>query len=98
MEPHASAFGALTIKDDPEATFTQGWLLCDVGQPDRGFPYLRRAVANGYFPAATLAGGEAFERLRGRTEYRDLLAAAESGRRRALEAFRAGGGDRLLGV
>ena len=54
----------LKIMDDPEAIFQIGWLLCDVGELERGLDHLRRAVAKGYFVAPTLATGPAFDGLR----------------------------------
>jgi serine/threonine protein kinase/tetratricopeptide (TPR) repeat protein len=89
---------ALKIQDDPEAIFQEGWLLCDVGEHDAGLAYLRRAVDKGYFVAPTLSGRPQFDALRGRAEFDALLADAESGRRRALAAFHATGGARLLGL
>jgi len=38
-----------------------------------------------------------FDGLRSEPAFQALLAAAESGRQRALAAFRAAGGERLLG-
>jgi tetratricopeptide (TPR) repeat protein len=93
-----AAFGALKIHDDPEAIFQQGWLLCDVGEHDKGFGYLRRAVAKGYFVAATLSHRPQFDALRSEPAFLALLEEAEAGRQRALAAFRAAGGERLIGV
>jgi serine/threonine protein kinase/tetratricopeptide (TPR) repeat protein len=92
------ALSALRIMDDPEAIFQEGWLLCDAGEPRAGLDHLRRAVAKGYFVAPTLAGSRQFDPLRADPEFQTLLAEAEASRRRALAAFREGGGERLLGV
>jgi serine/threonine protein kinase len=92
-----SAFSALKIQDDPEAIFQEGWLLCDVGEHERGLGYLRRAVAKGYFVAPTLSGSPHFDALRTDPAFQELLAEAEAGRQRALAAFREAGGERLLG-
>jgi hypothetical protein len=89
--------GGLMIREDPEAIFQEGWLLCDVGAHDRGLPHLRRAVDRGYFAAPALAGRPQFDALRGEWEFRRVLADAEAGRERALAAFREAGGERLLG-
>ena len=97
MLDKTSSFSALKIMDDPEAIFQQGWLLCDVGEHERGLDYLRRAVAKGYFVAPTLSGSRAFDALRGDPAFRQVLADAEAGRERALDAFREAGGERLLG-
>jgi hypothetical protein len=92
-----SALGGLKIRDDPEAIFQEGWLLCDVGEHQRGLGFLRRAVEKGYFVAPTLAGSRHFDALRRDPGFEEVLAMAEAGRDRALAAFREAGGERLLG-
>jgi len=92
-----SALDGLKIRDDPEAIFQEGWLLCDVGEHQRGLGFLRRAVEKGYFVAPTLAGSRHFDALRGDPGFEEVLAMAEGGRDRALAAFREAGGERLLG-
>ena len=96
MEP-GDALGALKINDDPEAIFQEGWLLCDVGEHERGLPHLQKAVAKGYYVAPTLSRRTQFDPLRGRPEFGALLQQAEEGRRQALAAFHNAGGSRLLG-
>lgn len=88
---------ALKIQDDPEAIFRKGWLLCEVGDYDRGLEYIRRAVAKGYFVAPTLRRSPHFDALRGHPTFQTLFADAEAGRQKALETFLAAGGGRLLG-
>ena len=92
-----SELGGLKIRDDPEAIFQEGWLLCDVGEHQRGLGFLRRAVEKGYFVAPTLTGSRHFDALRGDPGFEEVLAMAEAGRDRALTAFREAGGERLLG-
>jgi hypothetical protein len=92
-----SALGELKIREDPEAIFQEGWLLCDVGAPEHGLVFLRRAVDKGYFAADTLARSRHFDALRGDPGFKEVLALAEAGRDRALAAFREAGGERLLG-
>jgi tetratricopeptide (TPR) repeat protein len=87
----------LKIQDDPEAMFTEGWLLCDAGAHAEGLDYLQRAVAKGYFAAPTLTRSRHFDPLRNEPAFQALLASAEAGREHALEAFRAAGAERLLG-
>ncbi len=87
----------LGILEDPEAMFQEGWLLCDVGEHARGIPNLQRAVATGYFAAATLSSRPQFDALRGDPAFQKLLADAEAGRERSLAAFLEAGGERLLG-
>jgi serine/threonine protein kinase/tetratricopeptide (TPR) repeat protein len=89
--------GPLKIQEDPEAIFQEGWLLCDVGEHERGLEYLRRAVTKGYFVAPALAGRPQFDALRNHPGFEAVLAEAVAGRDRALAAFREAGGDRLLG-
>ena len=89
--------GALRIQQDPEAIFLEGWLQCEVGAHDSGLENLQRAIAKGYYVAPTLARSRHFDPLRSHPVFRAVLAQAESGRERSLEAFRAAGGERLLG-
>jgi serine/threonine protein kinase/tetratricopeptide (TPR) repeat protein len=91
------AFSTLKIQDDPEAIFQEGWLLCDVGEYETGFVRLRRAVAKGYFVSPTLSGRPQFDALRSDAAFHALLDEAETGRQRALAAFRQAGGERLIG-
>ena len=93
-----SHLGGLKILDDPEAVFQQGWLLCDVGEHERGLDELRRGVAKGYFVSPTLAGARQFDALRAHPGFQQVLAQAEEGRRRAQAAFAEAGGEKLLGV
>ncbi len=90
--------GSLKIQNDPEAIFQEGWLLCDIGEHAAGLPYLQRAVANGYSVAPTLARARQFDALRDDPAFKALLADADAGRQRALQAFRAAGGDTRLGL
>jgi serine/threonine protein kinase/tetratricopeptide (TPR) repeat protein len=93
-----SVLSPLKIREDPEAIFQEGSLLCDAGDHDHGFPFLRSAVDKKYFAAPALAARPQFDALRGRPDFEALLADAEAGSRRARAAFREGGGDRLLGI
>ena len=54
-------------------------------------------MAKGYFPVATLTGYPQFDPLRSDAAFRALLDQAEAGRARALAAFQAAGGERLVG-
>ena len=90
------AIGPLKIREDPEAIFQEGLLLCDVGSHGEGLGQLQRAVAKGYFPVATLARSQ-FDPVRDSPAFRSLLRDAEAGRDAALASFREAGGGRLLG-
>jgi tetratricopeptide (TPR) repeat protein len=93
-----SAFGGLKIKDDPEAVFNQGWLLCDLGEYQRGIDSLRRAVEMGYSTAPTLTASPQFDAVRQDPAFQSVLARAEADRDAARRAFLEAGGDRLLGL
>jgi hypothetical protein len=54
-------------------------------------------VDKGYAVAPTLSRSRSFDALRSDPAFRQLLADAEAGRQQALDAFREGGGERLLG-
>jgi len=92
-----SGLDRLKIQDDPEAIFQEGWLLCDVGERERGLEQLRHAVAKGYAVAPTLSGSQQFDAMRNDSAFQALLAEAEASRQDALAAFRQAGGERLLG-
>ena len=72
-------------------------MLCDVGEHERGLPYLERGVARGYLASPVLQRARQFDPLRGTPAFESLVADAEAGRLRALDAFRGAGGERLLG-
>jgi hypothetical protein len=97
MLARLSDLGPLTLHDDPEFVFRVGWLLCDVGEHERGLLYLRRAVTKAYFVAPTLSASASFDPLRSDPRFQAILADAEVGRQHALAAFREAGGERLLG-
>jgi hypothetical protein len=81
----------------PRRSFQEGWLLCDVGEHERGLGHLRRAVAKGYCVVPTLSRSPQFDALRDDPAFQALLVEAEAGRERALAAFSEAGGERLLG-
>jgi len=97
MHLNISALSPLKIREDPEAIFLQGWLLCEVGAHEAGVEHVQRAVAKGYFAAPTLAQSRHFDAVRSDPTFSAALAEAEAGRERALAAFREAGGERLLG-
>ncbi len=94
----APSIPALKIRNDPEAMFGEGWMLCDVGEPEAGLDYLQRAVAKNYFASSTLLRSPQFDALRENPAFQALVAEAEAGRQRSLAAFREAGGERLLGT
>jgi non-specific serine/threonine protein kinase len=92
-----SVYRNLKVWSDPEAIFQEGWLLCDVGDYERGLDRLQRAVAKGYCAAPTLSNAAAFDALRSDPRFGAILSQAEAGRQQALSAFREHGGERLIG-
>jgi serine/threonine protein kinase/tetratricopeptide (TPR) repeat protein len=92
-----SEYRNLKVWGDPEAIFQEGWLLCDVGDFQRGLGCLQRAVTKGYYVAPTLSHAPAFDALRNDPAFKALLSQAEAGRQQALASFRENGGERLLG-
>ena len=97
MVARMTALDPLKIRDDPEAIFQEGRLLCDVGEYRRGMDCLKRAVAKGYFVVPTLEKSRELDALRHEPAFEALLAEAEAGRQQALDAFRDAGGEKLLG-
>jgi tetratricopeptide (TPR) repeat protein len=93
-----SMIPGLKIRDDPEAIFQEGWMLCDIGDYEQGMFCLELAVSKGYLAAATLARSPQFDALRGDARFGEVLARAKAGRERALAAFRSSGGEALLGA
>jgi serine/threonine protein kinase/tetratricopeptide (TPR) repeat protein len=97
MDLLASAFSTLKIREDPEAIFQEGWMLCDVGEHERGLEQLQRAIDMGYYVVMTLAVSHQFDAIRTNPAFQALVAKAEAGRLQAHRAFREAGGERLLG-
>ena len=60
--------------------------------------FLQRGVDNGYHAAPVLLRSRHFDPLRDDPTFREVLETAVAGRSRALDAFRAAGGERLLGA
>ncbi len=98
MAIRITSFETLKIREDPEAVFQEGWLLCDAGAHEPGLASLQRAVMNGYYVSPTLAARPQFDPLRDTPAFRALLAHADAGRARALQSFRDAGGERLIGA
>jgi hypothetical protein len=98
MNIRHSRFAGLGIQADPEAIFLEGWLLCDAGDLEAGLEYIQRAMGRHYYAATTLSTSRQFDGLRSNPLFQSVLAEAEAGRDRALDAFRAAGGERLLGL
>ena len=50
--------------DDPEAIFQEGWLLCDVGEFERGLEHCTAPSTSGYYVAPVLEGRPQFDAIR----------------------------------
>ena len=93
----ARGLSAFTIMEDPEAQFQIGWMLCDVGEGERGVELIQRAVDKDYAAVTALRHAKAFDALRGDPRFQKILAKAQSDLDLGLAAFREHGGERLLG-
>ena len=94
-----SALGGVKIMDDPEAIFQEGWLLCDVGEHERGARpaaargrqgLLRRADPRRAAGSSTRCGAiPRFQELAGRGRSGPPRGAGRVPRSRAASAFSA---------
>jgi TolB-like protein len=91
------ALGAIRIMEDPEAKFQVGWMLCDVGEDERGLELIEKAVEKHYAAVTALRNATAFDSLRSDPRFQQVLAQAQSDLELGLAAFREHGGERLLG-
>jgi len=87
----------LSIFEDPEAIFQEGWLLCDAGAHEKGMTFLEKGIERGYLAAPVLRRAPQFDPLRGTPAFESLLADATALHLHARDAFCAAGGGRLLG-
>lgn len=85
------AFGGRTVLEVLHATQYE-----QPPEHESGMRLIRRAVSKGYFVASTLTGRQQFDPLRRNPEFLAVVEEAESGRQRALAAFRQAGGERLI--
>jgi TolB-like protein len=83
--------------DDPEAHFFAARNYARVGERDRAVALLERIGARGFHQPGALRRDPWLAPLRGDPGFEAVVAAAEAGRREALEAYRASGGESLLG-
>jgi hypothetical protein len=98
MNARRSQFEGLRIQEDPEAIFQEGWMRCHIGEHEAGLQFLQRAIAKRYYAVPTLSTRPQFDALRSNPVFQSLLSEAEAGRDQGLAAFRAAGGERLLGL
>jgi serine/threonine protein kinase len=82
---------------DPEGAFYVGMWLSAVGEHALGLQLLDRAVNNGYYAYSVLTHTPWLDSVRTRPEFGRILRLAESRHREAQEAYRAAGGEAILG-
>jgi non-specific serine/threonine protein kinase len=83
---------------DPEASFMYSLLLFRTGQIERGLEMLESAVGGGYNAVTAMAEEPSYDPVRGQPRFEALRERARARREEALAAYRAGGGERLLGM
>ena len=83
---------------DPEGLYHIARGLAHFGREDRAVDLLAEAVDRGYFPSFTFSRDAWLERLRGRTDFREILLKAEQHHQEARAAFIQAGGQALLGA
>jgi eukaryotic-like serine/threonine-protein kinase len=83
---------------DPEALFYLARQLAHLGESQRAFAELERAVDQGYLCARALARDPWLEPVRSTVEFGFLLQRASELGRKAARVFVESGGERLLGV
>jgi TolB-like protein len=89
---------ALATFYDPEASFMYSIVLFRTGQVERGLELLESAVTGGFNAATALADEPSYDPVRGQPRFEALREQAEERRAEALAAYRAAGGERLLGI
>jgi serine/threonine protein kinase/tetratricopeptide (TPR) repeat protein len=89
---------ALAVFYDPEASFMYSLVLFRTGQVERGLELLESAVHGGFNPATAMADETSYDAVRGEPRFEALREQANSRRAGALAAYRAAGGERLLGM
>ncbi len=96
----AAARSLLQLSDthfDPEAVFMYAELLAPLGHPGEAIRGMRHAVDAGYNAWGVLTRSRVLDSLRGEAAFRELVGLSEARRRESLAAFRAAGGEALLG-
>ena len=90
--------GAEAAMRDPCGWYYAARALAYLGDAGTALAYLQRSVTGGFFCFPWLTRDPWIDSLRHRSEFRALLAEAETRHRSAADAFVRAGGDRLLGV
>ena len=90
--------GAIAVHDDPEAFFLWSTALARLDEPAQTLDLLGRVTDGGFVALPSLERDPAWDGLRSTARFPELLARARERRALAEAAYRAAGGDRLLGV
>lgn len=83
---------------DPEHSFYFARALSKVGAGAAALEAIERVVDRGFYCSVPLAKDPWLEAVRDEADFATIRGRAEEGRRRAVEAYREAGGERLLGV
>ena len=83
---------------DPEGLYHLARGLAHFGREDRAIELLAEAVDRGYFQSFTFSRDAWLDRLRGRTDFREILLKAEQRHQEARAAFIQANGQALLGA
>jgi serine/threonine protein kinase/tetratricopeptide (TPR) repeat protein len=83
---------------DPEGLYHLARQLAHFGREDRAVELLADAVNRGYSPSVTFSRDAWLEKLRGRTDFQEILRMAEQRHQEARAAFIRAGGQALLGA
>jgi serine/threonine protein kinase/tetratricopeptide (TPR) repeat protein len=83
---------------DPEALFMYSLVLFRAGHVERGLELLEGAIAGGYSASTALADESSYDPVRGQARFEALREQVDARRTEALAAYRAAGGERLLGI
>jgi eukaryotic-like serine/threonine-protein kinase len=83
---------------DPEGLYHLARGLARFGREDRAVELLAEAVGRGYFQSFTFSRDAWLDRLRGRTDFREILLKAEQRQQEARAAFIQANGQALLGA
>jgi len=83
---------------DPEGLYFVARILARRDEDERAAALLDRIVAGGFCCFAAMSRDPWFERLRHRSDFREILRRAEASHREAAACFVREGGDRLLGL
>ena len=83
---------------DPEGLYYGALLLAYVGEVEGAVALFERTVAGGLFSFPAFARDAWLDRLRTHADFKRAIGTAEARHREAVAAFRAAGGEKVLGI